>query len=84
MRDKALLTACQRYAPWLRLWVYQRGADSGSDLSTWTRLGLDDGDGPLDSIPMHASGRSAGSEVQASPGLVGVVDAEALGRGPGA
>ena len=64
---RALLTACQRYAPWLRLWVYQHEASIQLRPLDMDQLGLDDGDGSLDTIPMHASRRSAGSEVQAKP-----------------
>jgi len=64
---RALLSTCQRYAPWLRLWVYQAEAPIQLRPLDMEQLGLDDGDGPLDTIPMHAARRSAGSEMQAKP-----------------
>lgn len=81
---RALLTACQRYAPWLRLWVYQREAPIQLRPLDMDQLGLDDGDGPLDTIPMHAPRRSAGSEVQAKPrGSSGSWTPRLSGEGPG-
>ena len=64
---RALLTACQRYAPWLRLWVYQHEAPIQLRPLDKDQLGLDDGDNLSDTIPMHAPRRSGGVEVQAKP-----------------
>lgn len=56
---KALLQSCRKYAPWLRLWVYQH--DSAQQLRPFemSQLGIEDeaeaGDaaGTRDTIPMH-------------------------------
>ncbi|HED54772.1 MAG TPA: hypothetical protein ENJ00_11315 [Phycisphaerales bacterium] len=43
---RALLTSCKRYAPWLRLWVYQHQAPIKLRPLELSQLGLDDPPAP--------------------------------------
>jgi len=49
---KALLTSCRRYAPWLRLWVFQEDAPIQLRPLDLAQLGLDDVAQPTDAIPI--------------------------------
>ena len=49
---KALLTSCRRYAPWLRLWVYQHDAPVQLRPLDLAQLGLEDESQPTDAIPI--------------------------------
>ncbi|MFI4872240.1 MAG: hypothetical protein ACIARQ_10555 [Phycisphaerales bacterium JB061] len=50
---KALLTSCKKYAPWLRLWVYQHDAPIQLRPLDVAQLGIEAEDQPTDAIPMH-------------------------------
>ncbi len=64
---RAVLSSCQKYAPWLRLWVYQSKAPIQLRPLDMHQLGLDDEEGHEDSIPMHSQARRTGAEVQPKP-----------------
>ena len=82
---RALLGACQKFAPWLRLWVYQAEAPIQLRPLDIEQLGLDDEDGHTDSIPMHSPNRGPGSEVQAKPRRIsGPWTPKLSGEGPAA
>lgn len=63
---RALLSACQRFAPWLRLWVYQSEAPIQLRPLDMHQLGLDDEE-HTDAIPISAPARRSGAEVQPKP-----------------
>lgn len=63
---RALLSACQRFAPWLRLWVYQSEAPIQLRPLDMHQLGLDDEE-HTDAIPISPPERRSGSEVQPKP-----------------
>lgn len=60
---KALLLSCKKYAPWLRLWVYQHDASIQLRPLEVSQLGIEDDeeDQPNDAIPMHRPASRMGS-----------------------
>jgi hypothetical protein len=51
---KALLTSCKKFAPWLRLWVYQHDAPVQLRPLDVTQLAIEEASQPTDAIPMHS------------------------------
>ena len=50
---KALLTSCKKYAPWLRLWVYQHDAPVQLRPLDVAQLAIEQEAQETDAIPMH-------------------------------
>lgn len=63
---RALLNACQHYAPWLRLWVFQAEAPIQLRPLDMHQLGLDDEE-QSDAIPISAPPHRGGADIQTKP-----------------
>jgi len=66
---RALLTSCKRYAPWLRLWVYQSKAPTKLRPLELSQLGLEDPPPPVQSPKSPSQGPIPTLKLVDQPGL---------------